>query len=413
MAKLGIKIIEAFENQNLCDVTILLADGSTVGAHRMVLKLGSDWFKTRLGENWDHSDPVNCTDFSAIHTRSVIEFLYKNDVELSIENVNEMLQASDFYMIPDLSDKCTDFLLKCISTEQVLHVLTTAHTFRLQNVLETALKYTDNFIEEVLSHGSNMETFCSLESDVIMLILKRDTCCIHEESMFNFVSMWISAQNRSPGIWKCFVPFIRFGCMSVDFFVDHVVYKEIITDDYALKIISYLTSLQVEKNILHGNACFPRQCMSVKDVEVSRFYNQSPHNTWTCDPLNGDRISFSVSEDVQLHGITLFGSSNASFLVEVSLHAMDNLIIKVKNRVEFSDKSEFLFSFSKLVQLQRDTLYTVCVNMYGTDVHFGIDGLKTVQTVVGHGKRVKVKFVDSLCSQTTVQRGQIKGLILR
>ena len=51
--------------------------------------------------------------------------------------------------------------------------------------------------------------------------------------------------------------------------------------------------------------------------------------------------------------------------------------------------------------------------MYGTDVHFGIDGLKTVQTVVGHGKRVKVKFVDSLCSQTTVQRGQIKGLILR
>ena len=100
---------------------------------------------------------------------------------MSIKNVNEMLQASDFYMIPDLSDKCADFLLKCISTDQVLHVLTTTHTFRLKNVLETALKYTDNFIEEVLSHGSNVEPFCSIESDVIMLILKRDTCCIHEE----------------------------------------------------------------------------------------------------------------------------------------------------------------------------------------------------------------------------------------
>ena len=75
MAKLGKKIIEAFKNQSLCDVTILLADDSKFGAHRMVLKFGSDWSKTRLGENRDHSDPVNCTDFSALRTRSVIEFL--------------------------------------------------------------------------------------------------------------------------------------------------------------------------------------------------------------------------------------------------------------------------------------------------------------------------------------------------
>ena len=75
MAKLGNKIIGAFKNQSLCDVTILLADDSKFGAHRMVFKFGSDWFKTRLGENWDHSDPVNCTDFSALRTRSVIEFL--------------------------------------------------------------------------------------------------------------------------------------------------------------------------------------------------------------------------------------------------------------------------------------------------------------------------------------------------
>ena len=75
MAKWGNKIIDVFENSSICDVTILLADGCTVRAHRMVLKFGSDWFKTRLGENWDHGDPVNCTDFSAIHTRSVIEFM--------------------------------------------------------------------------------------------------------------------------------------------------------------------------------------------------------------------------------------------------------------------------------------------------------------------------------------------------
>lgn len=43
---------------------------------------------------------------------------------------------------------------------------------------------------------------------------------------------------------------------------------------------------------------------------------------------------------------------------------------------------------------------------------FGIDGLQTVQTMIGRLKRVKVKFFDTLGSITNVRRGQIKGLIL-
>ena len=57
-------------------------------------------------------------------------------------------------------------------------------------------------------------------------------------------------------------------------------------------------------------------------------------------------------------------------------------------------------------------MYTVCVTISGDDIYFGMGGLETVWTVVGLGKRVKVSFLDSFCSETTVQRGQIKGLIL-
>ena len=94
------------------------------------------------------------------------------------------------------------------------------------------------------------------------------------------------------------------------------------------------------------------------------------------------------------------------------LYSVNDLIVKVKNRVEVSDNCEFPLSFPKRVQLQRDMVYTVCVTISGDDIYFGIGGLETVQTVVGLGKRVKVSFLDSLCSETTVQRGQIKGLIL-
>ena len=65
---------------------------------------------------------------------------------------------------------------------------------------------------------------------------------------------------------------------------ENVISKDIISDDYALKLISYLTSLQVKSKILLNNTCSSKQCISTKDVEVSRFFKRSPNNTWTCVP---------------------------------------------------------------------------------------------------------------------------------
>lgn len=86
--------------------------------------------------------------------------------------------------------------------------------------------------------------------------------------------------------------------------------------------------------------------------------------------------------------------------------------MKGKIREEVSDVCEFPFIFSNLSHLQKDTMYTLVVNMSGGNVFFGIDGLQTVQTMIGRLKRVKVKFFDTLGSITNVRRGQIKGLIL-
>ncbi|XP_056002066.1 uncharacterized protein LOC125664780 [Ostrea edulis] len=251
MAKLGSKTIEAFETikriQNICDVHIKLADGTTFGAHYTVLMLGSEWFRTRLNQNWDHSgsnSPIMCTDFAPMQTRSIIEFSYRNDIELSIENVQEVLQASDFYIITD----------------------------------ETLF--------------SNVETFCSLHVGVISMMITRDTFCIHEEKLFDILSNWLTSENRDVrATWYILVPYIRFGRMSAEFLIEKVVYKDVIDNDYAMKIMSYLTSLQVQRNTFPDHARSPQKCISLKDVELVRFFEQSP-DTWTCDSLNGDRISF-------------------------------------------------------------------------------------------------------------------------
>ncbi|XP_061167387.1 BTB/POZ domain-containing protein 3-like [Saccostrea echinata] len=411
MANLGLKIIDAFEKQDLCDVKIELADGTTLGAHRTVLMLGSDWFKTRLNQNWDHENPIRCTDFAPLQTRAVIEFLYRNDIDLSIENVFEVLQASDFYIIPDLIDKCANFLCSCISNEKVLLVINTAHAFNLDHVLEKALRYTDHCFEKV--YLSNIEAFCSLDVNIITMMIKRDTLSIHEEKLFDILCNWVSSENRDvQATWQILVPFIRFGRMSAEFLIEKVVYKDVIDNNYAMKVMSYLTSLQVQRNSLSDGARSSRKCISLNDVEVVRFFEQSPESTWTSDSLNGDRISFSVNVDIDLRGVILFGRLNTSLFVEVTLYVENDFITRGKIRQDVLDVSTFPFIFPNVSHLQKDTMYTIVVNMSGGDCFFGIDGLQTVQTTIGMNRRVKVKFYNTLVSNTNIRRGQIKGLIL-
>ena len=120
----------------------------------------------------------------------------------------------------------------------------------------------------------------------------------------------------------------------------------------------------MKSKILLNNTCSSKQCISTKDVEVNRFFKRSPNNTWTCDPLNGNRISFSVSDNVNLHGVALFVNPNTSFLVEVSLYSVNSYSMKVKNRVEVSDNCEFPLSFPKRVQLHGQIWCTQLVSAY-------------------------------------------------
>ncbi|XP_061175960.1 BTB/POZ domain-containing protein 1-like [Saccostrea echinata] len=415
MARLGEKLVKAFHQQELCDLEISLSDGSIMDAHRTVLILGSDWFRTCLNENWDPKQSkrtVICHDFLPSQTRSVIEFLYQHEIDLSFENVEDMLQAAQFYMVSDLSEKCLDFLQQSICFDKALLVLHIAHKFGLKNVVLSSLLYIDKFARDILSNSPANEMFFQYPVDLINLLLERNTLCIHEEKLFLLIVKWMNSECRNVSeTWRKIVPNIRFGRMSATFFIENVVYRNIISDDFAMKVMLYLNSLSVCKDTV-GPAFQSRACVSEEDIRIIRFFSKSPSNTWKCDELNGDRLVFSVNRNIQFHGIILYGNYNVSLLVEVSLSCDENILLKEKIREELTEECEFSFIFANSVTLEKDKLYTVAVHMSGCDVYFGIDGLTTVQTIFEVNKTVTVTFSDSICSLTNSRRGQIKGIIL-
>lgn len=89
----------------------------------------------------------------------------------------------------------------------------------------------------------------------------------------NLLCGWNSENRAEPVCWNTLVPHIRFGRMSIDFFIENIVYKNVIESDYALKIMLYMTSLFTQKDVIHHNAYRPRTCIPIIDLLVNRFFS--------------------------------------------------------------------------------------------------------------------------------------------
>lgn len=146
-----------------------------------------------------------------------------------------------------------------------------------------------------------MTCFFQYPLDLVNLMLKRKTLCMHEEKLFLLRVKWMHSEFRNVlDTWEKNVPNIMFGRMSVSFFIENGVYKNIISYYFAMKMVLYLNSLNVCKDTV-GPAFHSRMCESDKDIKIVRFFSRSPRNTWKCDELNGDRLVVSVDTNMQLH----------------------------------------------------------------------------------------------------------------
>lgn len=85
-----------------------------------------------------------------------------------------------------------------------------------------------------------MTCFFQYPLDLVNLMLKRKTLCMHEEKLVLWRVKWMHSEFRNVlETWEKIVPNIMFGRMSASFFIANGVYKNIISDDFAMKMVLY------------------------------------------------------------------------------------------------------------------------------------------------------------------------------
>ena len=114
----------------LADIILCSKDMGEVKAHKVILAAQSDYFKVSLVFDYRHSIDCWCAvqgmfrnekkekiemNIGTETLKTVVKTLYTGKTDINIENVQDLLEASNYLQIRDLNTKCVEFMVRYVT----------------------------------------------------------------------------------------------------------------------------------------------------------------------------------------------------------------------------------------------------------------------------------------------------------
>ncbi|VDK51388.1 unnamed protein product [Anisakis simplex] len=128
----------AFDDPTTGDVKISV-DGHLIHAHKALLRLRCDYFRSRFREYWQDDSEcavVEVPHYSYAVYRSFIRWLYTDELHIDIEDAVGLLDLANCYCENELKQRCTEFIKKGISIENAATFYASALRFEVKDLEE-------------------------------------------------------------------------------------------------------------------------------------------------------------------------------------------------------------------------------------------------------------------------------------
>nr|XP_039250749.1 uncharacterized protein LOC120328352 [Styela clava]XP_039250750.1 uncharacterized protein LOC120328352 [Styela clava] len=178
------------ENKVLCDFKINVENKSFL-VHRNVLISSSAYFESMLFNNMKEATDgfVNMTEVTAVGISECIQFMYLGTVDLRMDNLRDILNASDILQLLSLTNYCLQYLKSNISLDNCLFVLNLAHLYSRDDIKQAALKIVTTNFEAVISD----ELFPSINEATLANCIKVSRAS--HEALWKAVITWVQGSN--------------------------------------------------------------------------------------------------------------------------------------------------------------------------------------------------------------------------
>ena len=167
------------QNNEYTDV-MLESDDVQIQCHRVVLAVGSEYFKAlfRCGLQESASDTVQLTMGPEVMT-SVVDYMYTGEIELTVDNVESLVEACDILQLDGLKAGCEDFMTSQVDLTNCVRSFRCAALHRLHKVLREAKGLMLAEFKTVAFSDQFKELSCS----ELVEYIKDDAICVEDEDV--------------------------------------------------------------------------------------------------------------------------------------------------------------------------------------------------------------------------------------
>ena len=412
-----------FQNSLLSDVKFVMRKSNTseldekdvISAHKYILAISSPvFFAMFYGDLAEKRNTIECPDCSSEGFLELLRYMYYDEVILTGNNVMQVLYLAKKYIVPSLATKCSEFLEHNLDEDNVLAVLSQAFKFSESRLVSQCWLILDEKANKVVKS----QEFVSLDRELLLELVKRDSLVLKEIDLFQAVNRWAVKECKRMGMegnWKekreilgSILEGIRFPLMSEKEFAGVVLLSKLLDLDEVTDIIRFYNKLPV----IDGLKFSAKPRLYSEMLECKRF--EAFGGSWNYGTA-ADAISFSVNVPVLLLGFRLIGKMDCEYTAKMKFFETkwagkvlwSNVASYNASRLGGCSYCGYDFLFENGVKLQKECSYTIQAQIKGPISDSGLQGFTCVNI-----KNVKFIFENSADSLngTEVTDGQFPVL---
>ena len=215
---------------HLCDITLITKDDQELKAHRNILSAASPFFYKLLQSDMKENREgiVRLEEISGSVMEDVLEFIYTGTVEVTEENAEELVVATNYLLVPNLKTISGRFIqqqiceLNCIST----------FYFAEKYDCEELLNDSKSFIHANFRSVADMNEFLSLEAKEVERWISSDEIVVETEAdVFQIAQKWVKHnKGERKAAFEELLRHVRLVFVSRDYLLN-VVTNELVRDN--------------------------------------------------------------------------------------------------------------------------------------------------------------------------------------
>lgn len=286
----------------------------SIPAHKNILAAASEVFRTMFyGEAMVQGDvDVHVDEVSDAAFMEFLQFFYRTHIQLSIENIADVMQLGHKYNVPNCIKICVEFLKDVLTVDNIFIGLNLGIRYNLNDLL----KFCSKFITLNTAAVFKTTGFLDCDKAALEFILKMDIFSCTEVEAFQACMAWVQSKSKikQNALTKAMVKKhlgdlyyeIRFGSMTMQELCSlQTEYEPVLRNDFStITSMIVLPEFQAENfnnEPRHAKWNADEQAIVECDFKVKNS-NESPQHLW-----NKHTIIFSTTEIPLLLGSFVCG----------------------------------------------------------------------------------------------------------